>query len=98
EYLPTEHTSFVPKLIWHQPISIYATRYSIASDMHPITEQGTHGVCTRLTTMRIPSQMRLRESRTRSAPWNLKITGRSMIGSSNRLKHRTDHSKSNLLV
>src|SRR4029079_1198500 len=98
ENSPMEPTSSEPRSTWPQPISIYETRSSIASDMQRIIEQGTHGVCTQPTTTRILSQTRLRESRTHSAPWNLKITGHFTIGSSNRLKHRTDPGKSNSLV
>ena len=45
-----------------------------------------------------PLWTRSRESRIHSAPWNLKIIGLSTIGSSSRLKRRTDHSRSSLLA
>ena len=74
-----------PRSTWPRATSICATPCSTASCMRIIRAPATNGRSIRATTMPMASRTRSKASRTRSARWSSRITGRSMTGCSSKL-------------
>ena len=77
---PTARTCCARRSTWRRRTSTCATRRCTASGTPRTTAPATRGASTRCTTTRIRSPTRSRASRTRSARWSSRITGRCTTG------------------